>query len=324
GMKAIRSTDDKIVAATKVHPGSIATTTAVKETVDGITDIYHNKGYLDAKVTEHEILQPDNTATMVFDVSEGPEVRISDITFSGNKEFSDRQLRAVMDTATHNILSFIFNTGTLDEKKLSQDQSHIQSFYYDNGYLNVAVSQPQVTRVGNDIKIHFNIDEGIPYRFGRVALTGNLRFPRSELIKLITIKRGERFQGSVLQHNQLVLSDYYSNRGYAYVNVNPRTRLDATAHRIDVTFVINPGHEVLVNRINITGNTKTADKVIRREMQLQEQAPYSAEAIRESQQRLTRLGFFSDVRITTEPSSQPDKVNINVNVTEGNTAALQV
>ncbi|HVA81292.1 MAG TPA: outer membrane protein assembly factor BamA, partial [Candidatus Binataceae bacterium] len=119
-------------------------------------------------------------------------------------------------------------------------------------------------------------------------------------------------------------SDFYSNRGYAFVNIDPRTQLDPITHRINVTFYINPGHEVVVNRINITGNTKTSDKVIRRELKLQEQEPYSAQAIRESKAALDQLGFFSETRITTEPAQQPDKINLDVNVAESNTSSLQV
>ena len=122
----------------------------------------------------------------------------------------------------------------------------------------------------------------------------------------------------------LALSDFYSNRGYAYVNVDPHTQLVHTIKRVNVVFVINPGHEVLVDRINISGNTKTADKVIRREIQVQEQEPYSAAEIRESKVRLDRLGFFSDTRITTSPATQPDKIDLDVNVTEANTASFQV
>src|SRR5207253_588597 len=135
---------------------------------------------------------------------------------------------------------------------------------------------------------------------------------------------GQRFEGTAMQHNVLALSDFYSNRGYAFVNVDPKTRLQPAQHRIDVTFYITPGHEVLINRITITGNTKTSDKVIRREMQIQEQEPYSAEAIRNSKVRLDRLQYFNEVRITTEPSTQPDKVNLNINVSERSTAMLQV
>jgi outer membrane protein insertion porin family len=324
GMKEIRSTDDKIVAAVKIHPGSILDPSRVKETINGIEHVYQDKGYLDATVTSREVLEPDNTAIEVFDVHEGQKVEIKSIEFSGNKAFSAKQLRGVMDTSQHNFLSWFTGAGTLDKKKLQEDVDHISAFYYDNGYLNVHVSEPKITRVGNSITILIEIDEGLPYLVGRVTIAGNLRFPRRELTKLLTIKPGKRFEGATLQHNVLTLSDFYSNRGYAFVNVDPRTRLDPLARRISVTFYISPGHEVLINRIIITGNTKTSDKVIRREMQIQEQEPYSAEAIRESKLRLDRLGFFNEVRITTEPSTQPDKVNLDVNVSERNTAALQV
>ena len=324
GMKAIRSTDDKISAAVKVHPGSILDPARVKESINSITHVYEDSGYLDAKVSSRLVLEPDNTAMVVFDVVEGPKVDVTSIEFIGNKTFSAKQIRGIMDTAQHNFLSWFTGQGTLDKKKLQEDVDHIQAFYYDNGFLNVQVSQPKLTRSGNNIIILFTIDEGEPYRFGRVTIAGNLRFPRRELTPLMTIKTGQRFEGAAMQHNVLVLSDFYSNRGYAFVNVDPRTRLDPTQHRINVTFYINPGHEVLINRIIITGNTKTSDKVIRREMQIQEQEPYSAQAIRDSKLRLDRLGFLNEVRITTEPSTLPDKVNLDVNVSERNTAMLQV
>ncbi len=324
GMKAVRSTDDKIVAAVKIHPGAILDPTRVKESINAIQQVYEDKGYLDAKVSFRTVLEPDNTAIAVFDVSEGPKVEVTSIQFIGNHAFSDAQIRGVMDTGTHNFLSWFTGAGTLDKKKVQEDRDHISAFYYDNGYLNVNVSEPKIVRTGDTIKLVIEIDEGQPYRFGRVTVAGNLRFPRRELLPLLNIKPGQRFEGAVLQHNVLTLSDFYSNRGYAFVNVDPRTRLDPSVHRINVTFYINPGHEVLINRIIITGNTKTSDKVIRREMQIQEQEPYSAEAIRDSKVRLDRLGYFNEVRITTEPSPQPDKVNLNVNVSERNTASLQV
>jgi len=324
GMKELRSTDDKIVAAVKVHPGSILDPSKVKESINGITDVYQDKGYLDVKVTFRTVLEPDNTVIAVFDVDEGQMVQVTKIEFTGNKAFSGAMLQGVMETHTHNFLSWFTGAGTLDKKKLQEDIDHLSAFYYDNGFLNVQVDQPKIIRNGNQITISIHVDEGEAYRFGRITIAGNLRFPRRELLPLLTIKSGERFEGAKMQHNVLVLSDFYSNRGYAFVNVDPKTRLDPSQHRIAVTFYITPGHEVLINRILITGNTKTSDKVIRREMQIQEQEPYSAEAIRQSKIRLDRLGFFNEVRITTEPATQPDKVNLDVNVSERNTAALQV
>jgi outer membrane protein insertion porin family len=325
GMKAFRSTDDKIVEAVKVHPGSIYDPSQAKTTINGITELYQDKGYLDAKVDSSEVLEPDNTAVVVFKVTEGPKVEITSIEFHGNHAFTTRQLRRVMATATYNpLLSWFTGWGALDRKKLQDDVDHLTAFYYDSGYLNVHVGQPDISRTGNSLKIAIDIDEGAPFLIGRIALAGNLKFPRKDLAKLITLRRGQRFEGSELQHNVLQLSDYYSNRGYAFVTVDPRTQLIPDTHHINITFHIVPGHEVVVNRINISGNTKTADKVVRRELQIQEQEPYSAEAIRESKQRLDRLGFFTETRITTSPSAQPDKIDLDVSVAEANTAALQV
>jgi outer membrane protein insertion porin family len=325
GMKAIRSNDDKIVAATKLHPGTILDPVAVKETINEVTAVYADKGYTDAKVTFKPILQPDNTAFGEFDVVEGPKVEITKIQFVGNHAFSSTILQGNMETRTYSkLLSWFTGWGALDQKKLQEDIDRLTAFYYDNGYLNVQIAPPQVVRSGGHITIIISIDEGTPYRVGRLDIEGNLKFPRRELRKQLTMKSGQLFRGSALQRQVLALSDFYSNRGYAYVNVDPRTQLVRTNKRVNVVFVINPGHEVLIDRINISGNTKTSDKVIRREIQVQEQEPYSAEAIRDSQTRLQRLGFFSDTRITTAPASQPDKINLDVNVTEANTASFQV
>ena len=256
---------------------------------------------------------------------EGPKVQITKIEFVGNHAFSASILQANMATRTYSkLLSWVTGWGALDQKKLQEDVDRLTAFYYDNGYLNVQIAPPQVLRSGEKITIVITIDEGTPYRVGRIDIEGNLKFPRRALRKQLTMKSGQLFRGSALQRQVLALSDFYSNRGYAYVNVDPHTQLVHPNKRVNVVFVINPGHEVLINRINISGNTKTADKVIRREMQVQEQEPYSAELIRDSQTRLQRLGFFSDTRITTEPATQPDKINLDVNVAEANTASFQV
>jgi outer membrane protein insertion porin family len=324
GMKAFHQTDDKVIAAVKLHPGAILDMTRVGETQRSLKEIYEDKGYLDAKIDFQKVMQPDNSCVAQFNITEGPQVRITKIEFTGNHAFSSLQLRGEMDSTTHNFLSFITGAGVLDHKKLQEDADRIAAFYYDHGYLNVHVSPPEVTRHGNDLTITIDVDEGAIYKIGAVELAGDLKYPRPELAKLLTIKPGDDFRGTSMQHNVLTLSDYYSNRGYAYVDVEPKTQLDPVNRRVNIVFQISPGHEVLVNRIKITGNTKTSDKVIRREMQVQEQEPYSAEAIRDSKQRLDRLGFFSQTRITAAPSQQPDKIDLDVNVDEANTASLQV
>ena len=186
GMKAIRTNDDKIVAAVRVHPGTILDPVAVKETIANITQIYKDKGYTDVRVTFKAIPQPDNTAFAEFDVAEGSTVQITTIKFEGNKAFSDRELRSVVATKTYSrLLSWLTGWGALDQKKLQEDVDRLTAYYYDDGYLNVTVQHPRIDRTGNKITVTYVIDEGTPFRVGRIAIEGNLKFPRRELRKQI-------------------------------------------------------------------------------------------------------------------------------------------
>ncbi len=323
GMKEVRTTDDKVVEATKLHSGSILDPERAQETIKGLKKVYEDKGYLDATITFESIPKPDNQVIAVFNVNEGPVVHITTIDFIGNHAYTARQLRGVIATGTHNFLSFVTGAGVLDRKKLDEDVDRLTAYYYDRGYLNVRVSEPTVTRQAAGLTVTYNVDEGLPYTVGDIEISGDLKFPASELRDRLTLKSGELFRGSTLQHDVLTLSDFYSNRGYAFVNVDPRTQLDPATHVIAVTFAINPNHLVLVDRIRISGNTKTSDKVIRREMRIQEQEPYSAEQIRDSKARLDRLGFFDETRISTTPGNQPDRIDLDVDVHEANTGSFQ-
>jgi outer membrane protein insertion porin family len=324
GMNEIKPTADEVVGAIKLHPGVIEDPQLVQASIQALRQVYQSKGYLDANITFRTIPGPNNTAIGVFHVDEGPQVAINEIKFVGNKAFSARKLSGLMETRKHNLLSRFFNTGTLDRNKLQQDTDRLTAFYYNHGYLQVHIGDPVVTRHGNKINVTVNIDEGPVFKVGKVGVAGDLKFPKDDLTSKLTLKPKKVFSGADMEHDVLTLSDFYSDRGYAFVNVDPRTQVDPTAHRVDVTYLVTPGNEVLVDRIKISGNTKTSDKVIRREIKVQEQEPYSASKIQASKQRLDQLGYFQSVRLSTEPSRQPDKINLDVNVQEGNTASFQV
>ncbi len=324
GMKAIKSTDDKVINAVKLHGGSVLDPARVQATIQGLKELYVQKGYLDAGVTFRTVPEANNTAIGVFDVKEGPVVHISEVDFEGNKSVSTSTLRNSVATHQHNLLSMFFDTGILDQKKLQEDVDRITAMYYNKGFLNVHVSEPTVTRTGNSLKVVFDIDEGPVFHVGTVDVSGDLKVPKKDLLSKLTVKPGEVFAGGEMQHDVLTLSEVYSDRGYAYVNVDPRTQVDPATRTVNVGYNINPGREVLVDRINITGNTKTSDKVIRRELQIQEQEPYSTAKIQSSKRKLDSLGFFSNTRITTAPGPQPDKINLDIAVQEANTASLQV
>jgi outer membrane protein insertion porin family len=324
GMKALKSNDDKVINAVKLHGGSVLDPTRVQATIQGLKDLYIAKGYLDANVSFRTVRAANNTAIGVFDVKEGPLVHIAEVDFEGNKSISSRELRNTIVTHQHNLLSFFFDTGVLDQKKLQDDVDRITEAYYNRGYLNVHVAEPTVTRTGNSLKVVFNIDEGPVFHVGTVDVTGDLKVPKKDLLAKLTVKPKEVFGGEAMQHDVLTLSDLYSDRGYAYVNVDPRTQVDPATRTVNVVYNISPGREVLVDRINISGNTKTSDKVIRRELQIQEQEPYSTTKIQNSKRRLDALGFFSNTRITTAPGPRPDKIDLDIAVQEANTASLQI
>ncbi len=324
GMTKISPSDEQIVNAMALHSGSLLDRVRVKTTARNIAEVYQAKGYLDARVTSRTVQEPNNTVLLVFDVKEGPQVRISAVRFVGNHHFSSRLLAAAIQTRPHSIVSWITGSGILDQKKLQDDVDHLTAYYYAAGYLNAHVSYPTLTRRGNSIIVTFDLSEGPRYRVSAVDVTGDLKVPKAQLQRLLTLKAGQPFSSTTMQHDVLTLSDFYSNRGYAYVNVDPRTSVDPAAHQVEVDYNINPGSEVLVDRINISGNTKTSDKVIRRELEIQEQEPYSAQKIQKSKQRLDALGYFSNTRISTEPGPTPDKIDLDIAVQEANTASLQV
>ncbi|HJU27998.1 MAG TPA: outer membrane protein assembly factor BamA [Candidatus Binataceae bacterium] len=325
GMKALKPSDDAVINALAIHAGAILDPLRVQASIRNIEEVYQSKGYLDARVTFRTVPEPNNTAIGVFDVNEGPKVTISAIMFSGNHHFSSSRLRNAMQTQPHRFLiSYLFATGTLDEKKLADDIDRLSAFYYDQGYLSVRVGQPLITRKGNSLVISIDISEGPQFKVGTIDVSGNLKVPKPELFSKVTLKPGEVFSGAEMEHDVLTLSQFYSDRGYAYVNVDPRTNINPATHTVDVTFNVNPGREVLVDRIHITGNTKTSDKVIRRELLIQEQEPYSTAKIQKSKQRLDALGYFSNTRISTTPGPTADKIDLDVAVQEANTASLQV
>jgi outer membrane protein insertion porin family len=324
GMKNVKPTDDKVINAVKLHSGAILDGNRVEATIKALKGIYEDAGYLDAKTTFSTTPGPNNTTVGTFHVAEGPVIRISDVKFVGNQHFSASQLQSVIATRRHTLLSIIFGTGILDQKKLQNDTDRLTAYYYDHGYLNVHVTEPEVTRHDSQLTVTFRIDEGPTYNVDAVDVAGDLKVPKKDLLKLLTLKAKETFSGSSMQHDVLTLSDFYSNRGYAYVNVDPRTAVDPATKTVNVTYEINPGREVVVDRIYITGNTRTSDKVIRRELTIQEQEPYSTEKISESKQRLDSLGYFSNTRVTTAPGPTASKIDLNVNVQEQSTASLQV
>lgn len=225
------------------------------------------------------------------------------IDFVGNKTFSSEKLLEVLSRRAR----LFTDSGSLNPNAFYEATDYLTAFYYDNGFLNVHVDEPQIASADWAM---IGIDEGPLYRFGSIAIEGRLRFPRREVESQLTMQSGQPFRGSALQHNVLALSDFYSDRGFAFVNIDPRTEMDSKCHLINVRVFIKPGDEIRIDQITISGNTTTADQVILAALRIHEHDLYSARAFRESVTRLNDLGF--ETRITTQPSTRSDEIDVTI------------
>jgi outer membrane protein insertion porin family len=249
----------------------------------------------------------DSTGSKADTSSSG--IRTPEIDFIGNKAFSSEKLRQVLSNAKPR---WFTESGSVNPKALYEPTDYLTAFYYDNGFLNVQVDQPQIASAADRVMI--GIDEGPLYRVGSIVIEGQLRFPRRDVESQLTMRSGQPFRGSTLQRNVLALSDFYSDRGFAYVYVDPTTKIDSKRHLIDARFFIKPGDETRIDQITISGNTTTPEKVIRAALRFHERELYSANAIRESMARLKELGLRPE--ITTQPSTKPDLINLKVTIVE--------
>lgn len=300
---------------------------AVRRTAKAIQAKYVEKGYFLAEVTYRITpLESGGAVAVVFPVEENAKVMVKEVTFTGVEQVPVSALKEVMITREGGYLSFITGEGTYREEAFQRDLAVIQTVYYDRGFLNVRIDKPVVT-ISPDkrfIYISIPVTEGEPYDIGSIGFSGDLEVPEEELHALMSTKPGERFNRSKLFEDIQKLSDVYYDRGYAYANINPRTNTDADKRIVDLTFDVQKGPQVTIERIDIVGNTKTRDKVIRRELRVYEGELYSGTGVRRSQQRVTALGFFETVEITQRAGSTEDSIVLQVEVQEKATGTFQV
>ena len=244
-------------------------------------------------------------------VSIACRTKVIRIDFLGNTAFTATELKM----AIHGDRSdrWCSKSGGLNANALADAAHDLSAFFYDNGFLNVKVDEPQI---GPSDRVMIGITEGARYRFGSIAVEGSVRLSRSDLGSLPTMRSGQPFRLSILQHDTVALADFYSDRGYAFVNIDPRTQMDSARHLINVVFLITPGHQVRIGRIIISGNAATHDDVIRRALKIREHQLYSAKAFRESKVQLDKLGIFDGTKITTKPSAESNEIDVNVIVVE--------
>ncbi len=321
GNKKVKTED--LEAALKVRPRTVLDSEKLRRGVADAKKLYEEKGYLDVTITPRIEPSPNipGEVAVTYVVDEGKIVRIQHIEIEGNKTFSDRKVKGVMTTKEEWLLSRFTGAGVLNAEALKTDTERVTAFYYDNGYITVRVDEPVVERREDGLYVTVKIDEGDQFKVGKIDFAGDVRSDL-DLSKDLELESGEIFKSSQLRQDILKLTDKYGDVGYAFVNIEPQTEIDPTEKIVDVTYKIDKGPEVEIDKIAITGNTKTRDKVIRRELKVQEQERFSGTNLKKSRDALNRLGFFSEVNLTTQRGRSEEKLDLLVDVKEGQTGAL--
>ena len=314
--------DEEVEEVITAKRGSILNINVIQNDIDRITELYKEKNYHNVKV-KYKISEPkDNQADLEYIIEEGEKFEIEKIQFEGNKAFSDKQLKKQMGTSETNILSWFTSAGDLNEDNLEQDVTRLTSYYKNNGYMQARVGEPQVKFEGDKIEITIKIDEGPQFKVGKVDLTGDLLIPKEELLATLKITKEEFYNRETLRNDVLNLTDLYSNEGFAYADVAPGVKEDSEKWIVDITFDIQKGKQVYFEEIIISGNTKTRDKVIRRELRVYEQELFSSQRLKRSVRNLYRLDFFEEVKVDTSKGSAEDKMVLKIGVTEKSTGAF--
>jgi outer membrane protein insertion porin family len=315
---------DKIEAALGVSPRTILDRAKVAEGVDKVRKLYTDQGYVNAAVDYSVSVESNNQAVVTLDIVEGGRLLIKKISFEGNKAFSAGELKDQIATKEEWVFSFITNRGVLDRDMLTNDVAMLSQFYNDNGYVEHKIDDPVILRGRDGLDVVFRVQEGAQYRVGKVEIGGDLIQDGRQMLKSVKLTTGQIFRGSRLREDITALSEMYSNKGFAFVQVDPVTNIDQARKNVDVALVITKGPPVYFNRVLVAGNTKTRDKVVRRELLAGEQELFSGSKITQSRNALQRTGYFEDVQVTTKKTSQPDTVDVLVEIKEGPTGTFQV
>ena len=286
---------------------------------------YVSRGYYSADVATTVTPLERNRVALSFKIIEGEVAKIRGINIIGADAIKEKTLLGLFQLTTPGWFSWFSKNDQYSKQKLTADLETLRSYYLNHGYLEFTVdsTQVQITPDKQDIYITINITEGPVYTVSDVRLAGELLVPEAQLRNLITIKPGDTFSRERLTESSKRISDRLSNDGYSFANINAVPDLDKVKHTAAFTFFIDPGRRVYVRRINISGNSRTQDEVVRRELRQVEGGWYSGEKIARSKQRLDRTSFFSEVNVETPPvTGTSDQVDVNINVTERQTGSI--
>lgn len=304
---------------------SILNLSEIRQSINRMKEFYRQKGYYDVDIREVVEDLPNNEVSLTYKIKEGEKLYITKIEFIGNTRFDDDDLRDLMETAEKGFFSWFTKSGLLDKKKLEFDLNKVTAFYHNHGYIKAKTGEPKITHdEGKGLTITTEIIEGPQYKVSDVTLEGDLIKPVDELLKTLKINKEEYFNREVVRNDTLALRDVYADEGYAYADVAPFTREDDENHLVAITYRIEKANKVRFERINITGNTVTRDKVIRRELKVIEGDYFSGTKLKNSTSNLYRLGFFENIEVKPRKGSSEDQMILDINLKERPTGSFSI
>ena len=322
-----KAKDDQLKIEVQSKPRGTLSRPTVQADVQRIIEIYHRSGRFDVRVEPKIIELPNNRVDLVFEISEGDKTGVKDIRFEGAKAFSHGRLKDVIKSSESNWLSFLQTTDIYDPDRVEADRDLLRRFYLKHGYADVrivsAVGEYDPAKKG--FIITFNIDEGGQYRLGTVDVISNVHaIDPASLRGRLKLGAGKVYNAEMVEKSVEAMTIEAAKRGYAFATVRPRGDRNFETKTINIIFVVEEGTRAYIERINVIGNIRTRDYVIRREFDISEGDAYNRALIDRAERRLKNLNYFKNVKITNEPGSAPDRVVINVNVEEMATGEFSV
>ena len=311
----------------ELQPRSIYSRDKVQSDVKRILDIYRRGGRYTATVTPKIIRLDQGRVNIAYEISEGAVSRVEKITFIGNQAYSASELTSAVRTEEARWYKFLTDNDRYDPDRLQYDQELLRRFYVNEGYADFQVksAHAELSPEKDAFFITFVVDEGNQYQFGDVKIESELPEGQTpDFTPFMLTKTGEIYNASQVDDTIDAMTDELGNSGYAFVDIQPQVNKNPETRKADITYIVKPGPRVYVERINITGNVRTMDEVVRREFRVSEGDPYNTSKLQRSEQRLNNLGFFEKVEIKNEPGSSPDKTIINVDVQEKSTGEVNI
>ena len=319
--------DDDLIAEIKLKERSVFSRSKVKEDVKRILELYQRSGRLSAKVDPSVELLDNNRINLIYKIDEAEVLRVSKITIIGNKIFTDKEIKKVMTTKSKSLLKFWSQGGKYDPDRIQYDKELINDFYNKNGYVNFQITSSiaQLVDSSNKFEILLSVSEGERFSFGKIDVITKLeKLNRDVLIKALAPNSGNVFNSQIVKESVEFIKNSASSYGFTFIEINPEMIVNNEIKVVDITFKINEGPKVYVNKININGNNRTIDKVIRREFSFSEGDAYNKFSVNYSKDKIKALNYFESVELNEERIEVSDKINLNVIVKEKNTGSASL